>query len=71
MLDVEGQKPNSLQAEVLRYSIWTGPKMRLLSYKLAATSCGVFLSPHSICEVKHMEEHRLCIDGNLEVVQSC
>ena len=34
--------------------VWTGLKMRLRSYKLAVTNFGIILSPHSICEMKHI-----------------
>ena len=49
MLDLERQKSNSLQAEVLRRGaehLQVG-KMRLVSYKLAANDYGVILSPHT------------------------
>ena len=49
MLDLERQKSNSLEAEVLRRGaehLQVG-KMRLVSYKLAAKNYGVILSPHT------------------------
>ena len=63
MLDVKQQKSNTLQADVLRVraekiqisQLLTGPKKRLLSYRLAAKNPGVFLSPRSIREMKSPE----------------
>ena len=59
MLKVEGQKSNTLQAEVLwgrkiysSVKIWICPKKRLPDCKLAAKNCGIIMSPHSMREMK-------------------